>query len=120
SAGYDAITVTRQTQLYDKVLEKDEGGLITEFNAFNGEWLLKLITDSSKGHKEKKGTLSAYKLVSILLSKSDIVWVPISAAELVRVSGNIGLNISESEFSRFVHGFKSGPISDDVLFVGFK
>lgn len=120
SAGYDAITVTRQTQLYDKVLEKDEGGLVTEFNAFNGEWLLKLITDSVKGHKEKKGILSAYKLISILLSKSDIVWVPISAAELVRVSGNIGLSLSESEFSRFVNGFKSGPISDDVLFVGFK
>lgn len=120
SASYDAITVTRQTDLYDKVLEKDEGGLIGEFNAFNGEWLLKMITDSAKDRKEKKGVLAAYKLISCLLAESDITWVPISAAEMVRVSGNIGLKMSESEFSRYVQGHKSGPISDDVLFVGFK
>lgn len=119
SASYDAITVTRQTELYHKVLEKDEGGLVSEFNAFNGEWLLKLITDNEYLRKEKKGILAAYKLVNILLSNTEICWVPISAAELVRVSGNIGLRVSESEFSRYVHGFKSGPISDDVLFVGF-
>lgn len=119
SASYDAITVTRQTELYHKVLEKDEGGLVSEFNAFNGEWLLKLITDNENLRKEKKGILAAYKLVNILLSHTQICWVPISAAELVRVSGNIGLRVSESEFSRYVHGFKSGPISDDVLFVGF-
>lgn len=120
SAGYDAITVTRQTELYDRVLEKEEGGLVSEFNAFNGEWLLKMITDNPNIRKERKGILAAYKLISCLLSKSDITWVPMSAAEMVRVSGNIGLSISESEFSRRLQGFKSGPISDDVLFVGFK
>lgn len=120
SASYDAITVTRQTDLYDKVLEKDGGGLIGEFNAFNGEWLLKMITDRPDIRKERKGILAAYKLVSCLLAKSDITWVPMSAAEMVRVSGNIGLKMSESEFSRHAQGYKSGPISDDVLFVGFK
>jgi DNA phosphorothioation-dependent restriction protein DptH len=120
SAGYDAITVTRQTELYNKVLEKDDGGLVSEFNAFNGEWLLKLITDAPKIRKERKGILAAYKLVSILLAKSDITWVPLSVAEMIRVSGNIGLNISESEFSRHLNNYRSGAISDDVLFVGFK
>ncbi len=120
SASYDAITVTRQTDLYDQVLAKDEGGLIGEFNAFNGEWLLKMITDPPKIRKERKGILAAYKLISCLLFKSDITWVPMSAAEMVRVSGNIGLNMSESEFSRHLNGYKSGAISDDVLFVGFK
>ncbi|MFL0797105.1 MAG: DNA phosphorothioation-dependent restriction protein DptH [Cellvibrionaceae bacterium] len=91
SAGYDAITVTRQTELYNKILEKDQGGLTSEFNAFNGEWLLKLITNNDKDRKEKMGILAAYKLVSVLLAKSDITWVPLSAAEMVRVSGNIGL-----------------------------
>ncbi|MEH6550633.1 MAG: DNA phosphorothioation-dependent restriction protein DptH [Pseudomonadales bacterium] len=120
SASYDAITVTRQTDLYDKVLEKGEGGLIGEFNAFNGEWLLKMINDNEKNRKEKKGILAAYKLISCLLVESDITWVPMSAAEMVRVSGNIGLKMSESEFSRHLNGYKSGAISDDVLFVGFK
>jgi DNA phosphorothioation-dependent restriction protein DptH len=120
SASYDAITVTRQTDLYDQVLAKDDGGLIGEFNAFNGGWLLKMITDPPKIRKERKGILAAYKLISCLLVESDITWVPMSAAEIVRVSGNIGLNMSESEFSRHLNGYKSGAISDDVLFVGFK
>jgi DNA phosphorothioation-dependent restriction protein DptH len=120
SASYDAITVTKQTELYDKVLEKEGAGKIEEFNAFNGEWLLKMITDGPNIRKERKGILTAYKLISCLLATSSITWVPMSAAEVVRVSGNIGLNMTESEFSRNLQGYKSGAISDDVLFVGFK
>ncbi|WP_246386643.1 DNA phosphorothioation-dependent restriction protein DptH [Litorivivens lipolytica] len=120
SAGYDAITVTKQIDLYRRLLDQEDGGLVTELNAFNGEWLLKLLTDNEKIRKERRGILAAYKLVSILLSKSDITWIPISVAELIRVSGNIGLNISESEFSRKLNGYSKGAISDDVLFVGFK
>ena len=120
SASYDAITVTKQTDIYNKVLEKEEAGRIEEFNAFNGEWLLKMITDGSNIRKERKGILTAYKLISCLLAKSTITWVPMSAAEMVRVSGNIGLNMTESEFSRHIQGYKAGAISDDVLFVGFK
>ncbi|WP_119394090.1 DNA phosphorothioation-dependent restriction protein DptH [Salinibius halmophilus] len=120
SAGYDAITVTKQTDLYDNVLAKEDGGLVSEFNAFNGEWLLKLITDNPKVRKERRGIIAAYKLVSVLLAKSDITWVPMSAAEIVRVSGNIGLKMDEQEFSRHLQGYKTGAISDDVLFVGFK
>lgn len=39
---------------------------------------------------------------------------------MIRVSGNVGLKMSDSEFSRQVHGYRKGAISDDVLFVGFK
>jgi DNA phosphorothioation-dependent restriction protein DptH len=46
--------------------------------------------------------------------------VPLSVAEMIRVSGNIGLKMSDSEFSRNVQGYKKGEISDDVLLVGFK
>lgn len=120
SANYDAITVTRQTDLYKKVLEQDEGGITEEFNAFNGEWLLKMITANANERKEKKGIIGAYKFVNCLLSQSDITWVPLSVAEMIRVTGNIGLKMSDSDFSRNVQGYKSGHISDDVLFVGFK
>lgn len=120
SASYDAITVTQKKELYDKVLAKGDGGLVREFNAFNGEWLLKMITDPAKLRKERTGILAAYKLVSILLAGSDITWVPMSVAEMIRVSGNIGLKMSESEFSRHLQGYSQGAISDDVLFVGFK
>jgi len=120
SASYDAITVSRQTDLYNKVLEKDESGSISELNAFNGEWLLKMITSDPRLRKERKGILGAYKFVSCMLNNSDITWVPLSIGEIIRVSGNIGLKITDSDFSRQVQGYKSGAISDDVLFVGFK
>lgn len=121
STNYDAITLTKQTDLYRKVLERDEkGGHIEEFNAFNGEWLLKMITDNSNERKAKRGIIGAYKYINCLLAHSDITWVPLSVAEMIRVARNIGLKISESDFSRTVQGFKQGPISDDVLFAGFK
>ncbi len=120
SANYDAITVTKRRDLYDQVLSQGVKGLIDEFNAFNGEWLLKMITCNDNERKEKKSIIGAYKYINCLLHESDITWVPMSVAEMLRVAGNVGLKMSESEFSRFAQGFKSGAISDDVLFVGFK
>ncbi|WP_410457492.1 DNA phosphorothioation-dependent restriction protein DptH [Oceanisphaera sp. KMM 10153] len=124
AAGYDAITVTKQVDLFKRLLQKEGHGqgedLLSEFNAFNGEWLLKMLTSNEKERKEKNGIIGAYKFVSALLCKSDICWVPLSVAEMIRVSGNVGLKMSDSEFARKVHGYRKGAISDDVLFVGFK
>lgn len=120
SANYDAITVTKRRDLYDQVLSQGIKGLIDEFNAFNGEWLLKMITSIDNDRKEKKSIIGAYKYVNCLLHQSDITWVPMSVAEMLRVAGNIGLKMSDSDFSRYSQNIKSGAISDDVLFVGFK
>lgn len=124
SAGYDAITVTKQIDLFNLLLDKENSGhgvrLLSEFNAFNGEWLLKMLTANEKERKEKKGIIAAYKFINILLEQSDICWIPISVAEMIRVSGNVGLKMDESDFSRHIQGYKKGAISDDVLFVGFK
>jgi len=120
SINYDAITVTKQTDLYSKVLENDDGGLVDEFNAFNGEWLLNLITANNNDRKEKRGIIGAYKYVNCLLANSDITWVPLSIAEIIRVAGNLGLKMSDSDLSRHSQGFSKGAISDDILFVGFK
>ncbi|MBR7215881.1 DNA phosphorothioation-dependent restriction protein DptH [Pseudomonas sp. B2021] len=123
SAGYDAITVTKQIELFQRLIKTDSSvnsdRLLSEFNAFNGEWLLKMMTASPKDRKEKHGIIGAYKFVSAMLRKSEICWVPLSVAEMIRVSGNVGLKMSESEFSRRLNGYKKGAISDDVLFVGF-
>lgn len=124
ASGYDAITVTKQVDLFKRLLQKEGHGqgdsLLSEFNAFNGEWLLKMLTSTNKERKEKNGIIGAYKFVSALLHQSDVCWVPLSVAEMIRVSGNVGLKMSDSEFSRHVHGYRKGAISDDVLFVGFK
>ena len=120
SSSYDAITVTAQRNLFEKVLKQDDGGNIDEFNAFNGDWLLKMMTAPQTIKKERKGVIGAYKFITSLVNESDITWVPLSVAEMIRVSGNIGLKMSDSEFSRNLNGYKKGAISDDVLFVGFK
>jgi DNA phosphorothioation-dependent restriction protein DptH len=120
SSTYDAITVTAQRDLFEKVLKQGDGGQINEFNAFNGDWLLNMMTCAPTINKERKGVIGAYKFVTSLVHKSDITWVPLSVAEMIRVSGNIGLKMSDSDFSRNVQGYKKGAISDDVLFVGFK
>lgn len=123
SAGYDAITVTKQIELFQRLIKADSSvgsdRLLSEFNAFNGEWLLKMLTAPAKDRKEKHGIIGAYKFVNAILRKSDICWVPLSVAEMIRVSGNVGLKMSEGDFSRRLQGYKKGAISDDVLFVGF-
>ncbi len=121
SSSYDAITVTRQTDLYRKVLGAGNDNLIGEFNAFNGEWLLKMVTAGDRIKLERRGIIAAWKFVSCLLSRSDICWIPLSVAEMVRVSGNIGLKMDDSDFSRSHKSpqFK-GEMSDDILFAGFR
>lgn len=120
SSGYDAITVTKQVDLYRNILGSSGVDLIREFNAFNGEWLLKLITDPRTEKIAKQGIIGAYKIVSVLLDQSDITWVPLSVAEMIRVAGNIGLAMSDSDFSRYNREIRKGAISDDIIFAGFK
>ncbi|KJG06068.1 cell division protein FtsK [Photobacterium angustum] len=120
SASYDAITVTAQRGLFERVVAQSGGGQINEFNAFNGDWLLKMMTCNDTIRKERTGIIGAYKFVTCLVHKSDITWVPLSVGEMIRVSGNIGLKMTDSDFSRNVQGYKKGAISDDVLLVGFK
>lgn len=124
SASYDAVTVTRELDLYRKMLESSTGdassSLINEFNAFNGEWLLHMLTAPPNRRKGIEGVIGAYKFATSLVLKADITWVPFSVAELVRVAANSGLKLSGSEFSRAVQGYRSGAISDDVLLVGLK
>ncbi len=121
SAGYDAITVTGHVDLYNRVLSNSGRHLLGEFNSFNGEWLLKMVSSNEKIKLERRGIIAAWKTVSGLLNQSGITWIPLSVAEMVRVSGNIGLKITESDFARYHQNdqFK-GKMSDDVLFVGLK
>ncbi|EGT5660238.1 DNA phosphorothioation-dependent restriction protein DptH [Cronobacter dublinensis subsp. dublinensis] len=128
-AGYDAVTVTKQVELFLRLLQTgnhtgqpsvESQHLLAEFNAFNGEWLLKMLRSGEKERKEKHGIIGAYKFVQSMLEQSDICWVPLSVAEMIRVSGNVGLRMKESDLSRHLQGYQKGAISDDVLFVGFK
>lgn len=131
SANYDAVTVTSKKDLYSSVLfpelEKDQkDNIVKQFNAFNGEWLISMITAPETIKKEREGIISAYKYMTSLVDTEGIVWVPLSIAEIIRVSGNVGLAMGESDFSRYNLSKKEGKeelskgaISDDILLVGF-
>ncbi|WP_334014663.1 DNA phosphorothioation-dependent restriction protein DptH [Alteromonas sp. S167] len=119
SAGFDAITVSRQKDLFIKVLELGKGTKISDFNAFNGDWLLKMLTSPAAARLGMEGEIGAYKLATTMLNPLGLVWVPISVGELVRVSRNIGLKLLDSELSAANAGHV-GAMSDDVLMVGLK
>lgn len=116
SADYDAITVTTKIDLYQDMV----GGakVISEFNAFNGKWLLEMFNINNKIKIERKSIISAYKYITAFLSTKDIVWTPLSIAEMIRVSGGTGLSMQEGDFSRYNKGINKGAISDDILLVG--
>ena len=59
---------------------------------------------SSERAQRKYGIIGAYKFVQSMLSESDICWVPLSVAEMIRVSGNVGLKMKESDLSRNLQG----------------
>lgn len=135
SSGYDAITVTRKSQQYSQVIQEylktkgvnadvdDVHKIINLFNAVNGDWLLRLVS-SKKANKdsafsrEKISIVAAIKFMLAFLKHSDILWVPISLEEMLRVSGGAGLSKDEGVLSAKNLGFEKGPTSDDLLFIG--
>ena len=135
SSGYDAITVTNKSKQYTMVIQeylKTKGAdanmedikrIINLFNAVNGDWLLRLI--SSKKHnkdstfsREKISMVAAIKFMLAFLKHEDIVWVPVSLEEMLRVSGGVGLSKGDGILSAKNLGFEKGPTSDDLLFIG--
>lgn len=132
AGGYDAITVTRKSGPYQKVIEEfldkkgvenvreHSAGVINMFNAINGDWLLKLISSKSHAPKEKISILSAVKVALAKLKKDNFIWVPISLEEVLRVSGGAGLKQSDGFLSAKKLGFDNGATSDDLLLMGIE
>ena len=135
SSGYDAITVTHKSQQYSLVIQEylktkgvtadvnDVHKIINLFNAINGDWLLRLVS-SKKGIKdstfsrEKISIVAAIKFMLAFLKHKDIIWIPVSLEEMLRVSGGVGLSKDDGVLSAKNLGFEKGPTSDDLLFIG--
>ncbi len=133
AGGYDAITVTRKSKSYQKVIEDFlekrsvenykgcSANIINMFNAINGDWLLRLLSSKSYFPKEKISILSAIKLALAKFKMDNITWIPISLEEVLRVSGGAGLKQSEGFLSAKNLGFEnSGSTSDDILLIGIE
>ncbi|MNB78871.1 AAA-like domain protein [compost metagenome] len=131
SSGFDAITVTRRSKQYQRLIKEfldshqimtaDEvlPPIINFFNAINGNWLLRLLAQKNQFPKEKISILSAVKLALAAFSHRDIIWIPISMEEILRISGGTGLRQSEGLFSARNLG-KFGSYSDDLLLIGIE
>lgn len=135
SSGYDAITVTHKSQQYSMVIQeylKEKGidanvddvhSIIDLFNAINGDWLLRLVS-SKRGNKdstfsrEKISIVAAIKFMLAFLKHKDVVWIPVSLEEMLRVSRGTGLSGDQGVLSAKNLGFDKGPTSDDLLFIG--
>ena len=138
SSGYDAITVTHKSKQYSKVIQEylkekgviaklgDVAKIINLFNAINGDWLLRLVSSKkvigvnkdSTFSRKKISIVAAIKFMLAFLRHPDIVWVPVSLEEMLRVSGGAGLSSADGILSYKNLGFDKGPTSDDLLFIG--
>ena len=64
--------------------------------------------------------LSAIKLCMAYYTHPDIVWVPISLEEMLRISGGAGLSQKDGMLSAKNLGFEQRATSDDILLVGIE
>ena len=136
ASGYNAITVTKKSEQYEKIISQEllkrnvhadvasAKKIIDFFNAVNGRWLLRLISSKraleSTFSREKMSIISAIKFAMAYYAHDQIVWIPISLEELLRVSGNTGLSRNEGILSAKNLGFAPGATCDDLLLVGIE
>lgn len=137
ASGYDDITVTQKSGQYEEIIQdqlKQKGvvatkenvhNIISLFNAINGGWMLRLISAKklagavdSNFSREKMSILSAIKLCMAFYAHNDIVWIPISLEEMLRVSGGAGYSQKDGLLSAKNLGFDKGVTSDDILMIG--
>lgn len=136
ASGYNAITVTRKSEQYESIISQEllkkninadttaSKKIIDFFNAVNGRWLLRLISSKraleSTFSREKMSIISAIKFALAYYGHENVVWIPISLEELLRVSGNTGLSRNEGILSAKNLGFAPGATCDDLLLVGIE
>lgn len=131
SSRIDAVTVTDKSEQFNQVIKSylnehseefnkhDIEKTITAFNIFNGEWLLNII--GKKGHydREKLSIISAIKHSLAYFNHKDIMWVPISLEEVLRVAGAVGLSQKTGIFTA-KNLKRTGSYSDDLLLLGLE
>ena len=131
NAKYDSITVTKHIDQYKNMLTNAFGRYTTVdtnipefnekimnyFNCLNGSWLLSIINKTDEQVREKLSIVSASIATERLLRRrSNIIWLPISLEEILRVTGSIKLPMDFFFTKKDLQ--LSGSMSDDLLMVG--
>ena len=134
SSKYDTITVTNKSEQYMQIIKEflensnldemefDKNSIkevIRIFNSINGEWLLHIGLHDNQ-EREKLSVVSAIKYVLSIFNHEDIIWIPISMEEILRVAGNVGLKEKDGLFSvkNLIGDKKGNSYSDDLLLIG--
>ncbi len=138
SAGYASITVTQKSDQYINVIKEylqeklpyvsediDVRGVIKNFNAYSGEWLMNFI--NNKQIEEKISLVSAIGFCREYFTQiyPEYTWIPVALDEVLRVTGSIGGTLTNVVFSKKVlinRGIieSQSATSDDLLFAGVK
>ena len=131
NAKYDSITVTKHISQYENMLRiayerytssdmnvaQFNKTMTNYFNSLNGSWLLGIINKSEFQIREKLSIVAASIIMRHFLERSkNVIWLPISLDEILRVSGSIGMTQS-GLFTAKELGV-SGALSDDLLMMG--
>lgn len=131
NAKYDSITVTRHIDQYKNMLTNAFGRYTTVdtnipefnerimnyFNCLNGSWLLSIINKTDEQVREKLSIVSASIATERLLRRcNEIIWLPISLEEILRVTGSIKLPMDFFFTKKDLQ--LSGSMSDDLLMIG--
>lgn len=129
SNKYDTITVTNKSTQYEEIIrdflysknvnvnDEELYDVIKLFNSINGEWLLRVISNAGHYDREKLSIISTIKYCLAILDHENIVWIPVSMEEILRIAGNVKLDKHKGIFdSRLI----KGNHSDDLLFIGVK
>ena len=131
NAKYDSITVTRHIEQYRNMLTSAFGRytsvntnipefndrIMNYFNCLNGSWLLSIINKTDEQVREKLSIVSASIATGKLLSRLDnVIWLPISLEEILRVTGAIKLPMDFFFTKKDLQ--LSGSMSDDLLMIG--
>lgn len=131
NAKFDSITVTKHIRQYENILRKSydiftldaarfknfNERMMSYFNCLNGSWMLSLINKTEVQIREKMSIVAATIALSRFMRRiADVIWVPVSLEEVLRVTGAIRLPM-EHIFSKKSLG-ASGTLSDDLLMIG--
>lgn len=132
NAKYDSITVTKHVDRYKSLLHNSfpqtisasinvdlfTTNMLNYFNCMNGRWLLDVSNKTEFQVREKISIVAAVIAITRFLKRNeDIIWIPISLDEILRVSGSIGL---PKDYLFTAKSLKSAgqPLSDDLLMLG--
>lgn len=131
NAKYDSITVTKHVKQYENMLRKPyekyslpgfffsrfNRTMMNYFNCLNGSWMLGIVNKTEDQIREKMSVVaSCIAMLRFMRRVSNVIWIPISLEEILRVTGSIGLQLNHIFTKKMLE--VKGVLSDDLLMLG--